>query len=276
MRNFLPFALDLLKAHGWADGLRVGGPVESTIETLRSVLLAYQQFHCLEPTGELDNATYRSLQEPRFCGHPDVMPVGETLRKWPTSALTWAVLNTVPGLGVAEFKEAASLAWGYWMEAAPALELAYTANVKTASIVMDTGRIDGPGNTLAWSQLPGRGVRQVEQKYDTGEKWGAFEGLRRGQTDLVRVLCHEGGHALGLDHGPAGCLMQPTVSEVRRPRGWDVEEILRRYPGIKPVPAPEPPRTIPDPAPGEPLRISIYGDVSRVEIPGFRVTRLGA
>ena len=79
-----------------------------TLDQLRESLRSYQRFHALpETTGELDGPTKRSLQEPRFCGCPDVMEQRASVAKWPISKVTFAIGGRLPGLSDGDFKQAA-------------------------------------------------------------------------------------------------------------------------------------------------------------------------
>lgn len=269
MSDLSSWAAGQLHALGWIEQARVA------FADFLAALHAYQEWHGLDPTDELDGPTRRSLAEPRFCAYPDRMDLAGETPRWPMARLTWTIDGQpLPGLSVSEYRDAAAMAWASWMAVA-GIRLDYSQNAKTANILMGSGRIDGPLGTLAWSELPSASRSQLQQKYDTSEAWAVYEGaIRRKEIDPVRVIAHEGGHALGLGHGPAGCLMAPTISEIRGPREWDIAEMERRYPREQPPTTPLPP---PAPPTGEGvLRIQIRGLVEDIVIPGYRVTKLGA
>lgn len=190
-----------------------------------------------------------------FCGVPEsVLAVAaEHLAQWPFKRLTWTVADPLPGLSDGDWQEAFRLATSYWAEVC-GLEFAYTPNARTANILATAGRIDGPSGTLAWSELPAGTARQLTQKYDTGEqRWTISETPRGGELDIVRVVCHEVGHAIGLGHLSAGALLAPTYSaSVRRPQSQDIAEVVRRYgKRVSPTPIPTPtPAPAPAPTPG--------------------------
>lgn len=185
----------------------------------------------------------------RICGVPDsALAVAAALTaKWPFSRLTWTVTDPLPGLTDDEWQEAFRLALSY-ISAVCQIDFEYTANARTANILAAAGRIDGPSGTLAWSELPGSGnTRQLQQKYDTGElKWVVGETPRSGELDIVRVVCHECHHVVGVSHISAGNLLAPTYSNsIRRPQAGDIAELVKRY-GRRTAPAPTP---VPQPTP---------------------------
>lgn len=200
-----------------------------------------------------------------FCGVPESVlhAAAASLAQWPFKRLTWTVTDPLPGLTNDEWQEAYRLAVSYWSEVC-GLEFAYTQNARTANILATAGRIDGPSGTLAWSELPAGTSRQLTQKYDTGEqRWVVSTNPRGGELDIVRVVCHEVGHAIGLPHISAGNLLAPTYStSVRRPQGGDIAEAVRRYgKRVTPAPIPTPvpvPTPVPTPAPS-PVPIPIPG-----------------
>ena len=269
MSELSTWAAQLLHALGWLETLR------PAFSDLAAALEEYQGWHGLEVTGELDGPTRRSLATPRFCGFPDRMELDTDLPRWGVTSLTWAIDGApLPGMNASQHKDAIMEACSAWPGVC-GIRLEYSPNVNTANIVMGSGRIDGPLGTLAWSELPGPGRGQVNQRYDTSETWSIYEGpIRRQSIDPVRVMMHEVGHALGLAHGPAGCLMAPTISEIRRPQGWDIAEAQKRYPIPAGPTQPAPPAPPTGPAPGGPVRIEVFGEVRSISIPGYRVTKL--
>lgn len=196
----------------------------------------------------------------RICGVPEsALAVAAALTsKWPFSKLTWTVTDPLPGLTDDEWQEAFRLALSY-ISAVCQIDFEYTANARTANILAAAGRIDGPSGTLAWSELPnGGGSRQLQQKYDTGElKWVVSETPRNGELDIVRVVCHECHHVVGVSHIGSGNLLAPTYSNsIRRPQAGDIAELVKRYgrrttPAPTPVPVPQPtPTPTPQPSGG--------------------------
>lgn len=106
------------------------------------------------------------------------------------------------------------------------------------TIEAQTCRIDGPSNTLAWSELGCSRMTRVRQCYDTDERWVDSDRAGTGEIDIISVLIHELGHALGLPHtNERGNIMYPAYSGPQRELGpWDIKEIQRRY--GKPQPKP--------------------------------------
>jgi len=267
-----------LRTLGW---LRNGRP---SLDQLRAALRQYQEFHGLAiPSGDFDGDTKRSLLAPRFCGCPDVMEQRAGVSKWPMKDITMAIAGKLPGFADSDFHSAAEECCRLW-NGTSGIRLAMSTNPRTANIVMGTGPIDSAGDTLAWSELPNGTKRQLRQKYDTYERWALFAGWRNGWMDALRVITHEVGHACGLGHGPAGCQMAPTVSEIRAPRAWDIREMVARYGAASPSAPPADPAPTPagpppaNPAPpaggGSVLTIQLQGAIEAIHIPGYRITKL--
>ena len=231
-------------------------------------------------TAERPNSAGEYVQ-PLFCAQPAIAPFRDRICKWPDANVTWHAAGALNGIGAADFKAAAEEAFGYWA-AVCGIRPAYTANDRTANILMHSANLGGPGGTLADSMLPcglTANNKQMEQRYD-GENWAIGETVPNGKIDLVRVICHELGHAIGSDHISAGNLLAPTYNpRVRRPQSGDVAEMVKRY-GPPVVAPPTPPPTVPG-TPPTPGRLSlainnvpITEGAIAIMVPGVRVTKV--
>lgn len=205
-------AARFLHAYGWLGGV-----------TLDAAIKAYQRFHGILETGEVDPATTRSLLEPRFCAAPDRLEGSPTLEaKWPRPEIAYWITGALPGLSMAETWEAFEEGCVSWNRVAN-LKLHKASSRSSAMIVADVGPIDGSGGTLAWSTL-GRGS-PCTQKYDSRDHWGS------GGLYAPAVICHEVGHALDLGHSSkSGQLMSPTYSKnIKVPQEEDIRRIQAIY-----------------------------------------------
>ncbi len=205
----------------------------------------YQRSHGLAVDHWAGPQTERSLFDPhsRVCGVADHLEMSDGACKWPQKEITWTIDGQLPRLSALDQKQAYFEAWAYWSSVC-GVEPSYVANVRTANIVMGVGRIDRGGGTLAWSELPCGQVERVQQKYDTAETWVIDENPQRYEIDLVRVACHEIGHALGIPHIDEGNLMAAAYSpQIRRPQVGDIVEAVKRYGRPRYSPS--------NPAPGE-------------------------
>lgn len=207
-------------------------------------LISYQTFHNLQPTGELDLVTKRSLEIPRFCGRPEFEELGEGLPRWGKKILTYGFANLLPNITKEDTIRAFQLAWDRW---ATVCDLR-ASHVKSAGDAIDLlisfGRIDGPSSTLAYSQLPGNGtVHQLLQKYDSAESWVIANNAATIYISLPAVAGHEIGHAIGINHLSPGNLMAATHNPaIYEPQPGDITEGIRRYgpPVIVPPTSPPP------------------------------------
>jgi hypothetical protein len=190
----------------------------------------YQEFHKLEVTGRLDNATAEHMLLPR-CGLRDALAASATMCQWPTKDLTYwqaiAFPSEDPAVVAANYAEA----WNRWA-AVCGITVAAVRSQTEARVVAVGGPIDGPGNILAESELPcGANARSVmTQTFDIAETLT--------QAQQIACMCHEIGHALGLGHAAPGSgnLMEPVLSVIDRPQAGDIAEIQARYGPPVPVP----------------------------------------
>lgn len=207
------------------------------------------------------------------------------LPRWGKPVVTWALAAAVPPFS---FEETAQVFAAAWAKLQAACGIVLRRAERNADITMTVGGIDGPGGTLAWSEIPPGDDRPLRQKYDT-----AGPSLRWDAPRLLLTAMHEGGHALGLPHGPAGSLMQPTLNtDIDGPQSWDVAQLQQRYGPPRPA-QPDPPE-VPETPPGDDdIRILVSGAVGirfdptgqgaatirvpragglKLSIPGYRVT----
>ncbi len=241
--------LGFIKAGNLQDAL------QAAQEFLDFIVRAYQKFHQLEVDGWVGPQTKASLEAPRFCGLPDVMPIQltQSLCRWNKRQLYWAMAGQLAGITAEQRQQAYTLAWSYWSEVCN-IGAVWSSTVN-ADVLMSAGAIDGGLGTLAWSELPCAGDdRPLRQLYDTSEQWVIAEGATpAGQIDLVRAACHELGHALGIPHITTGNLMAPIYSPIiRKPQAGDIIEAVQRYgppagPPLPPVPPEEIIVTFPQP-----------------------------
>lgn len=104
-----------------------------------------------------------------------------------------------------------------------------------ANINYTMGRIDGSSGILAWNELPYGPDRPLDGKIDSSERWhmNPLTPPARGTIHLGAVICHEGGHGLGLEHDNSSsvvALMDPVYSSrVLIPQPADIKQIQYRY-----------------------------------------------
>lgn len=182
-----------------------------------------------------------------------------TDRGWPASkwqkGLTFRIAGDLPGIARTAFSSMTAAALKLWTDVCGLPE--FREVTSGGNIVVTTGQIDGKSGTLAWSMLPP--ADPAEQRYDTAEPWG--KGI-----DLIAVLAHEIGHALGLQHAPqnAKALMAPYYSDaILSPQPHDVARIRALYGDPEPTAVPEPPRPG-----GSNLVLKLYGCDSYTATPG--------
>jgi hypothetical protein len=72
---------------------------------------------------------------------------------------------------------------------------------------------------------------------DPAEPWVTTIDAPRYRVSLPLHWMHEGGHAIGLLHGPPGSIMQATFDpSIKHPQQWDIAEARQRYGAAAVVP----------------------------------------
>jgi hypothetical protein len=224
-----------------------------TGESLALALLSFQGFHKIKATGTLNAETAEKLIAPR-CGLPD--RTKEALGRWAVKELRYWQNIRFAFLDSKVVADAYDKAWRQWAEVC-GIHATVTPGPAGANVMAASGAIDGPYQILAWSEMPPNGATAgvvLNQKYDDAEKEYASN-----LDMLVAVMCHEIGHALGLDHSTnPRDLMAPYISDITKPQPGDIAAIQALYgPATSPVPPPVPtptptPVPIPPPPPSGP------------------------
>lgn len=239
---WLALATDLARLGYLGASLAPGGlPAATALNVVLEALALYKRIHGLKP--EATRADVLAHMKLPRCGRPDIENGQRALSRWKPGQTIRVCLAgfEVAYLNQSEMIHAYVDACQTWANVA-AINFSIYVEKTSANITPSFGRIDGPYNTLAWSELPVAdadvATTSLKQVFDVAERW-TIESLRR-------VVEHELGHALGLGHLTAGNRMaavdDPTLATLQ---AGDVQAIVALYGAATPTaPAPQPPADV--------------------------------
>lgn len=176
-----------------------------------------------------------------FCGaNPEAFAISGVRHAWPKgSVLGWHLdFSRLGSLGIEELNEAYKAGCAEIMAATAGVTLKYVANAKTANILCNVKRLDGPSGVLADMMLPvGNANDQkttLQGRFDDSELWVLSEKPAPNQIDFYRVALHELLHAMGLGHKPntinGSALISPLYDRsIRNLQTLDKQELRTRY-----------------------------------------------
>jgi peptidoglycan hydrolase-like protein with peptidoglycan-binding domain len=228
------FGYLLLEDTGGFDAIRVasGGPEPTsgkfddvTVKALR----AYQGFHGLPVTGELDGATVAQMAIPR-CGFPDVADRDGVVNfaaqgnRWSINNLRYGFQNFTPDVAQADGRNAIAAALALWSQVTPLTFAEVPINENPELIIRFAAgnhgdglnnAFDGVGGVLAHAFYPppNGGAIAGDAHFDDAEIWSVAIPVPLGRFDLVTLATHEFGHSLGLLHSSVpGAIMRATFA----------------------------------------------------------------
>lgn len=179
----------------------------------------------------------------KLCAVDDTLGVGEVC-KWPSPDVTWAIRSTLPGLAIDAYRGHIEVAWSYWSSVCGIRPKFVVTGLVNVLIDIQQGQ---PGGVLADMELPcGVSMQDTRRmRVDISEPWVVAENPPNNKVDLIRVLAHELGHAIGFPHIEGPWLMAAVYStQIRRPKDNDIAMGIARYgmssPSLPP-PNPTPP-----------------------------------
>lgn len=208
------------------------------------LIAEFQRINGLVVDGDLGQVTKRKIMQPRFCGVKD--NASATRARWDHTLwdgrawkgtpanmlLKYHVADTIPGWSMQQTWDAFATALAS-LSAVCAVEFVRIDTPSGANLLYKVGIIDHPSATLAWCELPyGKDTpaTQLNSLIDSEEPWANSADPPNGRLDIVRVLAHETGHGVGLEHGPEGALLAPYYdAKIRTPQAWDIQELQIRY-----------------------------------------------
>lgn len=250
--------------------------------TLQEIIDGVKKFQALfdvDVDGEIGPQTLRAMDWPR-CGHPDFEEQREELRRWRKKNLAIYVQKSISRFTRDSFEQQL-FAYLPELEKVCGLKFSISGTQSAADIVIGAGRgrgadFDGPSGTLAYAYLPGEEFDgQLRLMFDDDETWSTNPQSRG--ILLKNVFLHEIGHNLGLSHSQVkSALMAPYYSPgIAVPQQNDDIPRLQALYGKALVPVPTPdPDPLPPPAESTTISITVSG-IEKVEIPGYRVTKMG-
>lgn len=224
------------------------GALALTSPKVKDAVEKYRDFNGLPAGDSLDDTILEQMQVPR-CGVPDFQASRSRLCEWPGNnprVMAFQQIGALRNVTAEQVAKAWSTACQSW-NLVCGIQMQVSDKSTNANIHAKAGRTQG--NVLAWSYLPCNASMQtkLDQLYGSQVNWS--------YNLLLNVMIHEIGHALGLDHGPTGSIMQPTApGNILKPQAWDIQQVKARYgePLKQPDPAPAPapaPAPVPTPIP---------------------------
>jgi matrix metalloproteinase-14 (membrane-inserted) len=256
-------------------------PQDTSVEEVLTSVKRFKDIFSINEEG-IGPKTLAAIELPR-CGCKEyLIENASNPNKWGLKNLTYFIKSRDGDLLATEWDQGIRTAFDNWSEVVP---LIFTKVDKSseANIILDTSSskaddFDGPSGVLAWCQLPPTPnyKGQILCKFDLSETW-VLNNPNQGIL-LVNVACHELGHGLGLVHSNQNsALMAPyySTSKAKPQKVDDIPRIQALYGTVNtPTPTPTPVPT-PTPEPTSDLVINIKGNITSINIPGYRVTKQG-